>query len=228
MTANSPNIPSAPDNAIPVPGGLRDAVQKLGLLTFVRNARGMVRGDVRRWLGDGCPSPAPNIVKMGVVRAFVRKFRTPVFIETGTFLGSMIEHIAADRVECHSIEIDETLFDRAKQILRRHSNITLHLGDSATILPHLLARLDRPATFWLDGHYSGGFTSRSDVDTPVSAELEHILAHPIRNHVILIDDARDFTGEDGYPRLSTLLAHFETHPDYRAEVSADIIRITPR
>lgn len=229
MMANLPNADSDPVNgAAPVTGAFRDTVQRLGLLTTVRNLRGAFRGDVGRWVRDGCPSPAPNVVKMAIVRAFVRKFRTRVFIETGTFLGSMLEYIAAEEVECHSVEIDKTLFERAKRMLGRHKNVELHLGDSAVVLPRLLARLDRPATFWLDGHYSGGFTSRSDVDTPVSAELEHILAHPIRRHVILIDDARDFTGDDGYPRLSTLLAHFETHPYYRAEISADIIRITPR
>ena len=55
-----------------------------------------------------------------------------------------------------------------------------------------------------------------------------ILDHHIKGHVILIDDARDFTGREGYPRLSTLLAHFEDDPEYRAEVSADIIRIVSR
>ena len=52
--------------------------------------------------------------------------------------------------------------------------------------------------------------------------------HPIKTHVILIDDARDFTGRDGYPRLSSLLAHFDDHPHYAASGSADIIRIVPR
>ena len=96
------------------------------------------------------------------------------------------------------------------------------------VLPLLLAKLDRSATFWLDGHYSGTFTGRGALDTPVSAELDAILSHPVPGHVVLIDDARLFDGTDGYPPMSSVLAHFEAHPRYRAEVSTDIIRIVPR
>jgi hypothetical protein len=43
----------------------------------------------------------------------------------------------------------------------------------------------------------------------------------------LIDDAREFTGH-AYPMLSSFLAAFDNQSDYQAEVSADIIRVTPR
>lgn len=207
---------------------LRDRIQRAGLLTLTRNIRGVFRRDVANWVHNGCPSPAPNIVKMAVVRHHVVAYRTPVFVETGTYLGSMVEHIAATGVDCHTIEIDPTIHARARRILAGHRNIDLILEDSAVALPRLLATLERPATFWLDGHYSGTFTGRAELDTPVSAELDHILAHPVKRHVILIDDARDFTGRDGYPTLSSLLAHFDDHPHYSAQVSADIIRIVPR
>lgn len=207
---------------------LRDAVQKAGLLTATRNVRAMVRRDIGNWVAEGCPSPAPNVVKMAVVKHHVTAYRHRVFVETGTFLGSMVEHIAATGAQCHTIEIDEVIYRRAQEILARYSNIDLILGDSGVELPRVLSTLNEPATFWLDGHYSGSFTGKGDLDTPVSAELDHIMKHPIKKHVVLIDDARDFTGEEGYPRLSSLLAFFEDHPHYRAAVSADIIRITPR
>jgi hypothetical protein len=212
----------------PIRFPVRDRVQKAGLLTFVRNVRGILRRDVASWVRRGCPSPAPNVVKMSVVRYYVVHYGTPVFVETGTYLGSMVEYIAATGAECHSIEIDPAIYARAEEMLRRHRNVNLILGDSGEKLPDVLSRLDRPATFWLDGHYSGSFTGRSEVDSPVSAELDHILSHPIKRHVILIDDARDFNGENGYPKLSSLLGHFDDHPDYFAWVSADIIRIEPK
>jgi hypothetical protein len=40
--------------------------------------------------------------------------------------------------------------------------------------------------------------------TPVFAEIRHILSHPVRNHVIVIDDARLFNGTDGYPTFREL------------------------
>lgn len=206
----------------------RDMVQKAGLLTAVRNTRAAVRREMTNWVRAGCPSPAPNVVKFHVVRSHVERYRTPIFVETGTYLGSMVEYIAATTgAKCHTIEIDEATYHRAQKILSGRK-IELLLGDSGKVLPELLKRIDRPATFWLDGHYSGSFTGRAEIDTPVSAELDAILEHPIKNHVILIDDARDFTGEDGYPRLCEVLAHFDRHPDYKASVSADIIRIEPR
>jgi hypothetical protein len=222
MTANTD------DSVARLTSPLRDSVQKAGLLTATRNVRAMVRRDIRNWVSGGCPSPAPNVVKMAVVKHHVTAYGHRVFVETGTFLGSMVEHIAATGARCHTIEIDEAIYRRAQQILARHANINLILGDSGVELPRVLAVLDEPATFWLDGHYSGSFTGKGELDTPVSAELDHIMNHPIKNHVILIDDARDFTGREGYPRLSSLLAHFDDHPHYQAAVSADIIRITPR
>lgn len=207
---------------------LRDWVQQSGLLPLVRDARDRLQRRVGNWVDMGCPSPAPNAVKFRVVRHHVTAFRTPVFIETGTYLGSMTDFIARTGVQCHTIEIVPAIHERARQILARHRNVTLHLGDSGVVLPALLRKLDRPATFWLDGHYSGSFTGRSDLDSPVSAEVDAILSHHVPGHVILIDDAREFTGQGGYPRLSELLAHFEGHPTYRADVSTDIIRILPR
>lgn len=207
---------------------IRDAVQKAGLLTLVRNMRARVRRDVGTWVSKGCPSPAPNVVKMAVVRHFVEASGAKYFVETGTFLGSMVEHIAATGVECYTIEIDDIIYARAIRILARHKNIQCLKGDSAVVLPQLLEKIDQPAVFWLDGHYSGGFTGKAKIDTPISAELDMIMAHPVKRHIVLIDDARDFNGAAGYPALSALLAHFEGDEDYRAEVSADIIRILPR
>lgn len=207
---------------------VRDAVQRAGLLTIVRNLRALVRRDVASWVAKGCQSPAPNVVKMAVVRHFVESSGAAHFIETGTYLGSMVEHIAETGVDCITIEIDDEIHRRAVDILKRKKNIRCVKGDSAALLPEVLRSISRPAVFWLDGHYSGGFTGKADLDTPVSAELQMIMDHPVKGHIVLIDDARDFTGNDGYPRLSTLLSHFDDNPDYRAEVSADIIRIVPR
>jgi len=211
---------------------LRQAVRKqaeiAGLLPIVQKVRARVRQDVGRWVNAGCPSPAPEIVKKSIVRHYLESSGAGVFIETGTFLGTMIEYIARTGVECHTIEIDAALHERARKLLDHRRNVNLILGDSGTEMPKLLKKVDRPALFWLDGHYSGGFTGRGTLDTPISAELEAILAHPVKRHVILIDDARCFNGNAGYPKLSALLAQFDEHPLYRAWVSADIIRIEPR
>jgi hypothetical protein len=80
----------------------------------------------------------------------------------------------------------------------------------------------------LDGHYSAGITARGDLDTPIMAELSAICDHPIDGHVILIDDARCFTGEDDYPTVDEVRDFVASRkPDHGFELALDIMRITP-
>lgn len=208
-------------------GPLGNAVQRLGLVPGLRRARDRATGLAGRWIAAGCPAPPPASIKIAIVEGLVRASGCRRFVETGTYLGNTIEVIARLGLTCHTIEIDPTIHARARKVLGRHRNIDFILGDSAAALPVLLARIDEPTCFWLDGHYSGGVTGTAREETPISAELDAILAHPVRSHTILIDDARLFDGTHDYPHLAELLAGLERHPTYRAEVSTDIIRVLP-
>jgi hypothetical protein len=209
-------------------GGMLNAVQRAGFMPILRGARDAWRSTVARWVEQGCPSPAPGSVKIAVVRSYVRSSGARRFVETGTFQGDTTEAIARTGVQCHTIEINPVIHARAQRVLGHYRNIDFILGDSADQMVRLLDTIDEPVVFWLDGHFSGGITGRSDIDTPISAELDAILNHPIRGHTILIDDAREFNGMHDYPHLSRVLAIFDDHPHYQASVSTDIIRITPR
>lgn len=126
----------------------------------------------------------------------------------------------------YSIELSNELYERAKKRLSRYKQVTLLHGDSGKVLPALLPSLNEPALFWLDAHYSGGITARADLDSPISAELDAVFNHPIKSHVILIDDARHFEGTGGYPTVQALrIAVSERRPDLAFDVSSDIIRI---
>jgi hypothetical protein len=183
---------------------LRDLTQRAGLWPLLRGVRASLRGEVGAWVRAGCPDPAPNVVKIAIVRSYLARFGLPRFIETGTFWGAMTDAIGRTGVRVDSIELDDRFFARARRVFADRPNITIHHGDSATVLPTLLETLDEPALFWLDAHYSGPGTARSELDTPISVELGAILRHA-RPHVILIDDARHFLGVDGYPRLGQLV-----------------------
>jgi len=202
---------------------LRDLTQRAGLWPLLRRVRASLRGEVGAWIRAGCPDPAPNVVKIAIVRSYLARFGLRRFIETATFWGAMTDAIGRTGVRVDSIELDDRFFERAQRVFANRPNITIHHGDSAKVLPTLLEKLDEPALFWLDAHYSGPGTARSELDTPISAELGAILRHA-RPHVILIDDARHFLGADGYPRLGQLLESVAALGSYGVTVSCDIIR----
>jgi hypothetical protein len=53
------------------------------------------------------------------------------------------------------------------------------------------------------------------------------LAHPVRGHVVLIDDARLFDGTAGYPALSELRSWIQRErPGSEVQIEDDIIRCT--
>jgi hypothetical protein len=160
-----------------------------------------------------------------VLAGYLSRYSLKTVVETGTYLGDMVEGLAPVVNRIYSIELDRWLFRRAQRRLSRYDNVTLVLGDSAHELRWVIDNLDGPALFWLDGHYSGGITARGAVDTPVVAELTQILNDP-RDHVVLIDDAHAFDGTNGYPTTSMLMTLVERlRPNYRVVVDADIIRV---
>ena len=103
-------------------------------------------------------------------------------------------------------------------------HITILEGNSGELLRRAIASLTEPALFWLDGHYSGSITARGGQASPITDEIEAILAHPAGGHVVLIDDARYFNGCDGYPTIDALREKILSRaPGSRVEVADDII-----
>lgn len=205
---------------------LKHQLSRLGILPHVDSLRRLT--ETSQWIEHGCSGIAPSPVKRKILMAYLRKFRLRRFIETGTHVGDTLAFIAYDKsIKCTSIELDDGYYEQAKARFASYSNIELLHGDSSTHLPMVTRRIDEPALFWLDGHYSGGTTARGSIDTPVSDELKAILESSIKKHVILIDDARCFDGSNGYPNLDELLKTVREDANYRIEVSTDIIRIMP-
>jgi hypothetical protein len=161
-----------------------------------------------------------------VVKEFGERFSLRLLIETGTFLGDMVYAMRNQFDHIISIELGNVLYLHAvlRFIGQRHIRI-LH-GDSTRVLVEILGWLREPALFWLDAHYSGRVTAKGNIETPIVEEVMAIVAHPIKQHVILIDDARCFNGVGDYPTLHTLRA-LVARPGFVFEVRDDIIRIYP-
>jgi hypothetical protein len=175
---------------------------------------------VRRWLQErkegllwtfhGRPVPPPAHVKRAFLRAHARRHGLRVFIETGTLYGDTLAALRNTFDILHSIELSRELYERASARFAGDARIQLWYGDSGDVLPRVLEEVRQPALFWLDGHYSGDGTAPGVEDTPICRELSHISKHPLHGeHLVVIDDARCFNGQNGYPHLSQLkqLAH---------------------
>lgn len=205
---------------------LKQGLSRAGIFPLLDSIRRLPQAV--RWIRNGCVGAAPPPIKRRIIAAYLRRHRLRKFIETGTYLGDTLAHIASNReVECISIELADELAYKAQRRFQSWPNVTLYHGDSGRLLPELVYALDVPALFWLDGHYSGGITAIGEIDTPISTELQAILESPVKGHVILIDDARCFDGTAGYPFLDELFVKVRQYAEYEIDVSADIIRISP-
>lgn len=145
------------------------------------------------------------------------KYKSPSFVETGTYLGEGIElAIKAKYQNIYSIEINPKLYFFCKNKFENFRNVYLFQGDSSKKLWEIIRPIQTRITFWLDGHYSEGvkLTKRF---SPIIAELNSIKRHPIKNHIIMIDDVRDFgTRSFDLVTLDEIISKIkEINPNYK-------------
>jgi hypothetical protein len=128
----------------------------------------------------------------------IEKYKTPVFVETGTGFGFGVFHatqfpfqlIASCDVMASEIERLKMAFD---------NRVKLFAGASPDFLRQLLPQIRAPILFWLDAHYAGSHHNASPYNAiqderirlPLRTELEIIKElRPEGKDVILIDDLR--------------------------------------
>jgi hypothetical protein len=177
-----------------------------------------------QWVSSGRPIPAPPIVKQRILKDYQRRFGLRTVVETGTFTGETVEAFRSRSSHVISIELDPALHAAALRRFAGAPNITLLQGDSSALLPEILNQLQDAALFWLDGHYAGSNTAGAG-NSPLLREVRTLLARAPRGDVILIDDARQLTGADGYLALDDLLALIRRNrPAAELSVADDIVR----
>lgn len=125
-----------------------------------------------------------------------KKYPNPIFIETGSWYGHGIQQaIDAGFNGIYSIELSQMHYKICLERFKNNANVHLILGDSHLVMDALLAKIDQPVTFWLDGHYSEGDTAMGKYESPLLQELEAIKRHKIKTHTIIIDDLRCWSKE---------------------------------
>jgi hypothetical protein len=170
--------------------------------------------------------PIPSLEeqeKREFLLSLLQRHRLSVFIETGSYLGHTAEFMAPYVARCVTLELDSVLHKEAKARLAHLENVEALQGDSADVLASVLQTVDTPALFWLDAHYSGGRTAKGNLNSPIEAELTTVFDHPVKRHVIAIDDARAFLGFGGYPSIAKLRDLVSSKSDYSMRMRNDVI-----
>ena len=123
-----------------------------------------------------------------IIRSWLPKYNTGTLIETGSHEGEGIEAAFAYGFErVLSVEAHEEYYWKCyhrfyDQILS--GKLLLYFGDSEMELLPMLELVHKRSTFWLDAHLPGL--------CPIMGELARIKEHHIKDHIILVDDVRDF------------------------------------
>jgi len=181
--------------------------------------------EFKKWQQNGCPVPPPHLVKQMAIAEYQQKYNISILVETGSFLGDMVEAQKRRFNQIFSIELGVDLYRNTSKRFKRNEHIKILLGDSGKVLPDILSEINEPAIFWLDGHYSAGITAKGDKDCPIYEELNAIFNSKKINHILLIDDARCFNGEGDYPTIEDLSSFINSKDkNYTVEIKNDIIR----
>lgn len=145
-----------------------------------------------------------------------------VAVETGTLFGDSTAAMRQHFPEVHTIELDVDLHMRATQRFDSVEGVHCHLGNSGAVLKDLVGKINAPALFYLDAHWSGdsstdwknsswkgyraegakvntafiGDTPTAEAQVPLAEELGHIVNLFPHKCVIYVDDIDKF-GNNG-------------------------------
>ena len=168
-------------------------------------------------------SPRSSRRKRRTIRRYARRFGTPVLVETGTYLGTTVDALRDSFERVYSIELDTALYERAQARFAGDDRIRILQGDSGKLLGKLAQEIEEPCLFWLDAHFSDWDTARGMEPSPLRSELVDVFARRNADDVVLVDDARLLTGQDGYPTVDEIRALAGVRRF--VEVDDDIVRV---
>lgn len=140
-----------------------------------------------------------NTIKLkmsSIDESFLRSLHTDYtkytcFIETGTKYGDTTFAVEPYFDKVYTIEYSDLYYNHTKNKYNGNK-INFILGDSSIVFETLLPDITDKCIFFLDGHYSGGNTGRSNKDCPLNEEIKHINDLFVPEAIIIIDDFRLF------------------------------------
>ena len=167
--------------------------------------------ELKRYETEGFGGALPPVLKRAVIRKIALQNALTSFVETGTYLGDTPWRLRDVFDEIHTIELSPVLSAFAKQRFKDFPKIHVYQGDSGELMAEVVRKLRTPTCFWLDSHWSAGFTAKAKMNCPILRELEAIFQNCNVPYAILIDDAADFGGADDYPMMEHLIEFIARH-----------------
>jgi precorrin-6B methylase 2 len=139
------------------------------------------------------------------------KFSFPkeCFIETGTYTGGGVQvAVLAGFRSIYSVELDETFWRASSRSFASNKNVKILLGSSPEFLSELLPKIDKVSVIFLDAH-------NKDYN-PIFDELKAIKDHSLVDHIILVDDLRQYDGTYWDTKVDDIIdAVLDVNKDYK-------------
>lgn len=172
-----------------------------------------------------------ELLQKAVPAETLAKYNT--IVETGTLFGDGAELMSKHFKTVHTIEIQDSLYEKAKARFQGNPGIQCHNGDSVDVLASLAPTLATPTVFFLDAHWSGdssvdwvnsewkgytvntGYRGTNPIDpknqNPLLEEID-ILVKTVRGEFILyVDDTEKFDAAGNGLRNRCFIGEDWTH-----------------
>jgi hypothetical protein len=172
-----------------------------------------------------------ELLQKAVPAETLAKYST--IVETGTLFGDGAELMSKHFKTVHTIEIQDSLYEKAKARFQGNPGIQCHNGDSVDVLAALAPTLATPTVFFLDAHWSGdssvdwvnsewkgytvntGYRGTNPIDpknqNPLLEEID-ILVKTVRGEFILyVDDTEKFDAAGNGLRNRCFIGEDWTH-----------------
>lgn len=173
--------------------------------------------------------PLPYLLKRGIITRLAIKSGARVLVETGTYMGDTPWQLRHLFERIWTVEVHPPLAALARDRFKKVAKVTVVEADSRHALREIVPQIDQPTLYWLDGHYSSGITGMGEEVCPIFAELDTVFSQARAPFVALIDDARLFGQEEGYPTLTELKAHLDRLPQPPLIwMESDIVFVVPQ
>ncbi len=201
----------------------KSIIRSLGKSTL---RKALALGDIGEFLYRLQSGSWPNTVaeRITIIRGLAAQYTPPIFIETGTHLGDTTWGVHDSFEKVYTIEIEPNFAARARRRFRNEPRITVLEGDSARVLKKLMPSINQRALLFLDAHFSGGISGKGNENTPFRAEIAAITSNHVKNHIIVIDDACEFNGQNGYPTQEEVFRKLKAiNPSYNVRAENDRI-----